>query len=89
MVILEKGLSLRVKTFSIVFFLYKPKKLAHHILVKSKSGFTASTDFSIGQKGFITTINFQKKAPRLSIWLWAQIGMNGAGIDYLHRTYIK
>jgi hypothetical protein len=42
---------------------------------KHKGGITASTDFSIGQKESKTPINIHKKAPRLSVWLWAQIGV--------------
>ena len=54
---------------------YKPKKFSNHILVKSKSGFTTTTDFSIGQKELITTTNVHTKNPQVSSWLCAQSGV--------------
>jgi hypothetical protein len=56
-------------------FFYIPKQFYDDIVVKHKGGFTATSDFSIGQEEFKTSSNIHKKAPRLSSWLWAQIGV--------------
>jgi hypothetical protein len=58
-----------------IILFYIPKKFSNNIIVKYKGGFTASTDFSIGEKEFKTTSSIHKNAPRLSVWLWAQIGV--------------
>ncbi len=52
-------------------------QFSDHILIKSEGRFTTSTDLSIRQKQVITTTNIHRKAPRMSIWLWAQTGCYG------------